>query len=982
MLLLVTQMQHSGGFLYAWVACTAAQPFNRSACGPLGKPAATAIGHRSQKNNFFPNGGISMFKTKPIAGGLALAFGGLASALIFAAPALAQQQTDTQKLERVEVTGSNIKRIEGETATPVQVISRKDIEQTGATSTEELLRTISAFSPAGVTVGANNAGANTGGLSSTSLRGLGAARTLVLINGKRIAPYGTVNDAGSVDVNSIPLAAIDRVEVLTQGASAIYGSDAIAGVVNFILRREYQGATVTAQYGSASGGGGNNVVVDATVGYGSLAKDRFNVTLLATYQKQDAIYGADRGFAKSAIDENNNNDTTSGNSFPANISYVRGSGRASGNPQAGNCAPSVTSPFFGPDVCRFDTGPYVSLLPETELWSVFLGGRYAITDKLEAYADFTYSSKSVFTQIQPVPLSDQFALPTSNPLYGQQPYGTQTTFLLNPSSAFYPASYISGRGGDPTQPVLVRYRAVESGNRQTDNEATQPRFTLGLTGTMGSWDVNASYLYMTSTLTESTAGGFPQYTKILPLLNSGTVDPFGFNSSDIKSQILAANYNGQTYENETGLQSLQLSGSTALTTLPGGPLTMAVGGEWRQESYKATPSQLLIQGDVSGYGGNQAVIDKSRNVYALYGELAVPIIKDIEANLAIRYDDYESVGSKWSPQVSARWDVTPGFLLRGAWSQGFRAPSLTDLYASNTQGVTQNGVNDPIRCPVTNSSIDCATQFATLDGGNSKLDPETSDNYTLGFVLEPTRQISFGATAWWITLDDAILPGGVPAPIILGSLQNYNRFSNLVTRGPVDPAFPNLPGPISEVNQTNINQGSIRLQGYDIDFKASTDASEWGRLTFALTGTYTAKYDITLPDDTVDNAAGTYSGNIPGPVPRWRQYATLGWTAGPWGAVLGNRLQTSYTDVPGTFDDPSDPTYQAREVDAYSTWDLQGSYAGFKGWGLVIGVRDLFNATPPYTNAGGQYFFQSGYDVSYVNPLGRFFYGRVSYTFK
>lgn len=922
-----------------------------------------------------------MFKTKPIATGLALAFGGLAGAVVLVGAAHAQS-AETQKLERVEITGSNIKRIEGETATPVQVISREDIARTGVTTTEQLLRTISAFDPGAVTVSANNAGANTGGISTASLRGLGASRTLVLINGRRIAPYGVVGDAASVDVNSIPLTAIERVEVLTQGASAIYGSDAIAGVVNFILRREYEGASVFAQYGAATSGGGGNVIASAAYGLGTLEKDRFNISAFANYQKQNAIYGADRGYAKSAINEANNNDTTSGNTFPGNINFVRGSGRTNGNPQAGNCAPSVTSPFFGPNVCRFDTGPYVSLLPEQESWSVFLGGRYAVTDKLELFADFTYSSKKLFTQIQPVPLSDQFALPESNPLYGTAPYGTQTTFLLRPSSAFYPASYITGRGGDATQPVLVRYRAVENGNRQTDNEATQPRFTLGLTGSVGAWDVNATYLYMTSTLTESTVGGFPQLTKILPLLNSGTVNPFAPNSADIKQQILATNYNGQTYENETGLQSLQLTGSRPLMDLAGGPLSIALGGEWRQESYKATPSQLLIQGDVSGYGGNQAPVDKSRNVYAAYAELAVPILKTLEANFAVRYDDYENVGSKWTPQVSARWNATDGLLVRGAWSQGFRAPSLTDLYSNNTQGVTLNGVSDPLRCPETNSSLDCATQFTTLNGGNSNLKPETSNNYTLGFIFEPSPKVSFGATAWWITLDDSILVGGVPAPIILGTIENYNKFAYLVTRGPVDPATPNLPGRITLIDQTNLNQGSTSVQGYDFDLKLNTGTQDWGRLAFALSGTYTAKYDITLPDGSVDNAAGTYSGNVVGPVPRWKQYASLTYTYGPWVGFLGNRFQTGYTDVPGTFDDPSDPAYQARSVASYTTWDLQASYSGFKGLELTVGVRDLFNATPPYTNAGGQYFFQSGYDVSYVNPLGRFVYGRVSYSFK
>ena len=395
-----------------------------------------------------------------------------------------------------------------------------------------------------------------------------------------------------------------------------------------------------------------------------------------------------------------------------------------------------------------------------------------------------------------------------------------------------------------------------------------------------------------------------------------------------------------------------------------------------EESYNAQPSQLLIQGDVSGYGGNQAPVDVKRNVYALYGELSLPLLKTVEANVAVRWDDYEGVGSHWSPQASARWNPTQNLLIRGAWSQGFRAPSLADLYANQTQGVTLNGVSDPARCPTTNSSTDCATQFPITTGGNPNLEPETSNNYTLGFVLQPTNRISFGATAWWIKIKDSILIGGVPAPIILTDDASLAKFNSLVTRGPVQPAFPTLPGPITDINQLNINQGSTDVEGYDFDFKLTSEATEYGRWTFAFNGTYTAKYDITLPDGSVDKAAGTFSGNIAGPVPRWKQYLSLNWQQGPWNAVLANKFSSQYDDVPGTFEDTT-----GRKVAAYSVWNLQGSYTGLKSWTFVLGVRDLFDKTPPYTNAGGTYFFQTGYDVSYVNPLGRFVYGRVNYTF-
>src|SRR4029453_8123292 len=403
----------------------------------------------------------------------------------------------TQQLERVEITGSSIKRLAAETALPVQVLTAEDIARSGVTSSEQLLRTISAIDPGGITGAANNAGLNTGGLSTASLRGLGSRRTLVLINGRRIAPYGSVGDSVSVDVNNIPIAAIDRVEVLKEGASAVYGSDAIAGVINFILRREYTGAGISAEYGQTASGGGTVTTVTGTYGYGNLDKDKFNISVLATYQKSAAIYGADRDYAKSGINvspdpaSDVNTDTTSGNTFPANIADQ--SGATIGNPRQGNCGPiSVTSPFFSPNVCRYDPSPFVTLLPEAENWTVMAAGRYVFSPALEIYAEASYTHRDIFTQIQPVPLSDQFTLPPSNPLFNVPPYNGLNTFPRQPTRASYPAGYIASQSGDPTQAVLVRYRAQESGLRQTRDIAETPRFVIGGNGTGSGWDYNAS----------------------------------------------------------------------------------------------------------------------------------------------------------------------------------------------------------------------------------------------------------------------------------------------------------------------------------------------------------------------------------------------------------------------------------------------------------------------------------------------------------
>ena len=340
-----------------------------------------------------------MLKRTKLCTSLMIAFG----SGIAAVPAIAQQT-----LERVEITGSSIKRIDAETALPVQVITREQIQKTGATNVEQLLQTISAISSSGGLTASSASGATTGGISAVSLRGLSSLRTLVLLNGRRIAPYGVgfTQDSVSVDVNSIPLSAIERIEVLKDGASAIYGSDAIAGVINFILRQEFKGIEVTAEYGDTTQGGANFKRISGIAGFGDLASDRFNVMIAGSYQKEGKLFGAQRSFAKTDIHEFEGNDTTSGNTFPGNIAtYDPATGQVgakSRNPTAPNCPGpyAVLDPLFPPNRCRFDPASLVALVPETERLSIFAAGKFAITPDIQAYAEGSYNKNKARTVIQ------------------------------------------------------------------------------------------------------------------------------------------------------------------------------------------------------------------------------------------------------------------------------------------------------------------------------------------------------------------------------------------------------------------------------------------------------------------------------------------------------------------------------------------------------------------------------------------------------
>ncbi len=897
--------------------------------------------------------------------------------------ALAQE---AQSLQRVEITGSNIKRIEGETALPVQVVTREEIQRSGSPNVESFLQTLGvAVQGNSNTVAGTSAGSNAGSVSSVSLRGLGSQRTLVLINGRRVSAGGTLTDSTTVDVGNIPLSALERIEVLKDGASAIYGSDAIGGVINFIMRKDYKKGEFTLYGGGTQDGGGASKRINGSVGFGDMGEDRFNFTLVGSHQVDNALYGRDRRFANTAINEGALNDTTSGNTFPGNILAADGSFGTSNPLAPNNCSPSVTSPLFPSSRCRYDPAPQVALLPEIEQTSLFGSARFALTPEMEAYAEASYARKKTKMSIQPAPISDQFNIPNSNPLASQAPYNAGNfafaTILLNASSPYYPTSYVQNITGGATPDLLVRYRSYPLGPREFTDISEQPRFVLGLKGTFASWDYDASFLHTKTKLTEVANSGIGLYTRVLPLLNSGQVNPFGASTPAVEQQLKDTLFHGVAYQTESSIDSISAKLSRELMKLSGGSMAMALGAEARREKFSVDTAPELQIGDTTHYGGDNLPVDKSRNVTAFFAELSAPVLKSLELNAAVRYDNYQGTGSKTTPKVGVRWQPAKEVLVRSSWGKGFRAPSLTELYQPQTSGVSAQGLTDPLRCPTTSSSNDCETQFNIRVGGRSSLKSEESTNITAGIVLEPTSAISLAFDAFAVKLTNRIIFGIQPSAILADQV----KYGSLITRGPVDPAFPNVPGPITSIDQINLNLGETKVRGLDVDWKFKFPLAEAGSLQLALNGTYFDKYEIQNVDGSKSSIVGVVSPIVQGDggvIPRWHHYLTLDWKMGPWTAGIAQNYQRGYTDIPGTFEDATDPAFKARRVSEYVTYDIQGSYAGFKNTKINFGVRNLLNTDPPYTNAGGQNYFQSGYDPGYADPRGRFFYASLTYAFK
>ncbi len=926
------------------------------------------------------------------------AFSALGAASLAGLPFIAQGQ-DVQRGEKVEVTGSSIKRIDAETALPVQVITRQEIDRTGAQTVEELLKTISAVASANSTPQAMSSGANTASVSTVSLRGLGGQRTLLLINGRRATVFGGVPGGTgdtAVDVNSIPLSAIERIEVLKDGASAIYGSDAVAGVINFILRNDYQGGEITASYGGTTSGGANVKKLSGIVGFGDLNRDKFNVMIDANFQKEAPLFGRNRKFASSSIHVSEGDDSTSGNTFPANIIKPNG---GSINPAAlaGNCFPSVIDPLLPANRCRYDPASEVTLIPDTERTSAFISGRLALSDAVTLYADIGLAHNNTKVKIQPSPISDQFSITAGNPYIPAQKrllasypnlatdypglsdgFAGNATILLPPSSPYYPTAFVAAN--IPAligEPILVRYRSVPLGGRTFKDVNDAARLVFGAKGTIASWDYDTGLLYNQSKTKEYTTGGIALYSRVLPLLNSGAVNPFGPSTPDVQRQLESTVYNGPAYSSKTSITQVDVKASREIFQLPGGPVAIAVGGNARREKYALATDPILQAGDTTQYGGNNLPVSASRNVEAAFGEINIPIIKNLEADAAVRYDNYQRVGSTINPKVSLRWQPVKELLLRGSYGTGFRAPSLTDLYGPAVTNVTVPGVSDPLRCPTTGSSNDCVTQFNDIIGGQPRLKPEKSESYTAGFVLEPTRNVHLGADFFKINLSNSIVLGGIAATTILQSAALTRQFAEKITRGAPDPNIPGGYGPILSIDQTNANLFDVRTSGFDIDFKWRFADNTTGRWTFAGTGTYYTKYDVQFPDGSYFTAVAnnTQSTNN-GVIPRWKSVNTLSWDRGPFTASLTYNFQAAYLD------NASSVSGDQRTVGTYETFDTQASYTGIKDWKLTLGVRNILNRDPPYANADQLGQFQSGYDATYGDPRGRFIYASATWKFK
>lgn len=894
------------------------------------------------------------------------------AALVLISVQALQAQAQEAKLERIEVTGTSIKRLEGEAALPVQTIKRGDIDKTGATTAAEIMKTISG-NAAALTDGASITDSSGGqrGMNAVNLRGIGVSSTLVLLNGRRMANFASPGDNAGVDLNNIPAGAIERVEILKDGASAIYGTDAIGGVVNFITRKDYRGADINVYAARTQEGGAEKTAASVGGGFGDLSQDRFNVFGVLDAQKLGGLRSTEREFLQDRPLATNLPFYMSSRTFPGNIRLASKSAarkvqldalNAAGfsidgkpfnqrtiNLYAPACNPPAT--VYAPDnlsqACSFDYMQDTELYPESDKLAFLGRGVFQLNNTTQLFAEVLKSKTQTRYVASPNPI-EVTAVPTA---------------AINP---FLPKPLPFGGTVD------VRQRVTEGGNRTNEVSSDAERIVAGISGALGSWDYDLAVNRAVNRSTDSLKDGYFLYDKFVEGVRSGKINPFGSSPQAGKDLLASIGVQDDARSSKGTTTSVDAKFSGELMQLDGGALGAAFGAEFRREETQFTPSALLltnnIQGDRSSRGDSPPASKNSRNVSAVYGELNAPFSKELEVQLAARYDNYSGVGSTFNPKLGVRWQPSKTVMLRGSAGTGFRAPSINELTRPTSFGSSSAFLTDP-GCVAQGFAVaDCTDQWRVERRSNPNLKPEKSKQFSFGLVLEPTRELTASVDYWMINKTDVI--SDLSEQVILGNLAKYEK--DYVKRD----EFGEL---IDTILLKKENQGELRTSGLDVDFSYRVSAGDLGRITANMNGTYVLKYErqFGAGEPFLNNAGQFLSDQV---IQKWRHRLSVDWDLGPIGLTLGNTYYSGYRDHNTAFNPNTDQLLPARNVSAYSLWDLSGSWKVSSAMKLRAGVQNLLNTQPPFSNQG--YYFLATYDPTHTDPRGRTFYASLSYSFR
>lgn len=856
-------------------------------------------------------------------GALAIAIG-----LSISSVAVAQEAAggNATTLDRIEITGSRIKRADVEGALPITVINRQDIEISGRATVADILQN-SSFNSFGSIVPSSGSSAQS--FAGLSLRGLGEGRTLILIDGRRAAVSPLTGEGQ--DLSSIPAAAVERIEILTDGASAIYGADAIGGVVNVITRRNYEGFQVSAGATDNKYGGD---ATEASVLFGT-ASERGSVMGGISYNDQKISYVSDYPWSDSVAGSSYANNylnvltDANGNRIAGSNLYTNGSSVVPGGCSGTNFYETTNS--AGRTSCLYN---YVGDMADTasiKNKNLFLRSEYAITDAWTVNADIYVNRKDSTSVYAPVPESIFVSADSPNNVTGQDAY------------------------------IKHRFAALDRRYTYTDENSYDVNLSLhGQLTDSTSVDFGVRSNESRAMVTGYNYVNIPVAEQYFESGQYNAFDPYA-NSKEVLDAISTTISRNTFYKQKEFNAQL----TTDLFRLPGGVSSLAVGGEYSKHDYADIYDQQSAAGNVGGSAGNSAW--GNRNLTSAFAEWSLPIFNNFSADLAVRYDHYSDFGDSTSPKLSLRFQPLDNLTFRASYGKGFRAPTLQAL--NQQDAFSADTVTDQATALAYGLAASSSIQINGYHVANPDLKAETSKQFSAGVVYDPFAWASISVDYWNTEIKDQIKWYSAQTVINRTALGQYLPENLSVVR--------NSDGSIQAVYAGYGNEGLVKTDGVDLNIRTRFDLNDWGRLTSTLQGSWTRSYKIESRYGSDEYVGGNG-------YPEWRANLTTRWERGDW-SLAWTMNMIGYE--PGYYVEYYEGDYSCSELKgegyvkrcggAYITHDLQLNYNAPWNGTISLGARNLTNKAPVYDVA----YSPTNFNSSLYNGYGRQLYVRYTQNF-
>ncbi len=948
-------------------------------------------------------------------------------------------------LQEIVVTGSSIAQRADNSSVPVTILTQEDIAKTGLTSASDLIQKLPAVQGfLAASNGVNGAGA---GQTTAALHALSSKYTVVLLDGQRVAQYPLNSGLGggsAVNLESIPLEAVERVEVLTDGASALYGADAVAGVVNFILKKNNTDGNVFYHASVSDSQGGNGWSAGFSKGFGDLATDDYNLLVTYTHDVQNELFASDRAvsrrggffpFTSDGTDYVLN--TRTSNTEPGNI--ILPSGVASFNPYFsanGNCGNPNAAVLIGSPTdttCRFNFAATVQDVAPFKRDAGLIRGTFKVGEDSEFWIDVVASRFDTTPQFAP-PAQPLGLSPTRLPALWNGyvvPYLTANniTWVGDGTGCTSPTAAVVGPNPCAIDAkATLGYRAVSAGGRANDFGYQTRHIAAGFDTAVAGWALKASVVSSSGKFTDTAVGGYLDFDLFATAVATGAYDPvLGTGQSALKNTVLHTNF---STTNST-LNSLELNAQHPVFDLQGGSSIVSIGAEYAFARNKTDFSDIVRSGNgtvtqpnttdaVVGGPGGAVNSEGDRTNWGLYAEWLLPFRDDLTVTASARYDSYSKVHSttifntsvpnpatglydqlpsgdlgnsfgQATYKVSFRYNPIEMLAFRGSVGTGFKVPEISDIAGTLAFGGSTSG---SYSCPIPGAPgcLPGNAQYDLLagpngDSGANGLKPEKSRQFTFGTRVDPVKGLSLGLDYWNVHIKDQIQSAGISEQI---AYANPTQYAYLFVSPYLDPV-----GQFTTIalKQIPFNGGEANYSGIDWNFNYGLSTS-WGRFNAMWTGTYMLTQNYTygpgLPKNTDLGIFGPDNTVVFKTVSR----LTLSLQTGRWFNTLAANYKSGYTDISHVGDgavflaDPSNSNGFGANVDfcclkvpAYTTIDWQTAFDIAKAVSLTFGIKNLSNKAPPLSLQNAGGGNQQGYDGRYADPIGRSYYFRANYKF-